>query len=321
MPYTHGMNQKELLAKIEGVVFGTAVGDALGYPVEFNKSKQPLTLNNGDVSRFSDDTQMLVATLRGLVEADTVDDLDRAASAIAKYYVEWSESPENNRAPGGACMHGCRELANGVHWRAAGKLQAGGCGTAMRSMAYGIWFYDDTKKAALWAAEHATMTHRHPMAQAAAAAVAAGTAAAISGMSKSIIAQVMWQEARRYDEGTATMLNEATQEADGPENTSVFLDKWRGWAGHEAVAASLLCFLRYPSYENIVLAAVNSPGDSDSLGAISGALEGGVGGIHGIPMDWRIGIEDSGYLTILAGIVLTAMTKLRATETTEGIFA
>ena len=79
------------------------------------------------------------------------------------------------------------------------------------------------------------------------------------------------------------------------------LDEWRGWAGHEAAAASLWCFLQHPDdYSKAVLLAANSPGDSDSLAAITGALVGARVGASGIPENWRHQIEKSDQLAVLS---------------------
>jgi ADP-ribosylglycohydrolase len=293
--------------RIAGVVFGTAIGDALGYPVEFNKSLMGKVRSLEKPGLYSDDTQMFLATLHGLMDAGTHDDIDEAAEYVAKHYVTWSNSPENNRAPGGACMHGCRQLeVLGVDkWRETGKPLAGGCGTAMRSMAYGLWFPGDPDKAALWAAEHAIMTHRHPMAQAAAAAVAAGVAFAMKDKTRLEIAQLMAMAARRYDVPTAQMIDQAIQYTQDPiARPERVLDTWRGWAGHEAVAASVYCFLARDRYEDAVLLAINSPGDSDTLGAITGALVGATDGATTIPKDWRANVENSAMLqTVFSQVV------------------
>ena len=199
------MKADDFQKKFSGVIFGTAVGDALGYPVEFQKGGPPVTgLRNGGL--VSDDTQMMVATLEGLMRAGTWNDVIRAGEAVANSYVEWASSPKNNRAPGNACMAGCRALAAGVPWERAGVNGAGGCGTAMRSMAYGIWHYRDPDIAGDWAASHARMTHRSPMAQAAAAAVAAGVAAAIQDLPCEQVARLAQRAALGWSEDVAKML-------------------------------------------------------------------------------------------------------------------
>jgi len=301
--------------KIYGVVYGTAIGDALGWPVEFNSTvtpSNPKVTKDAVPRRFTDDTQMFRAVLEGMLRWSSGDVLveqlhadkhaiDAAAEEVAEEFITWSKSPDNDRAPGGSCMAGCRNLERGKPWREAG-VDSGGCGTAMRSQAYGLWFYEDSEHAARWAAEHARMTHNHPMAQAAAAAVAAGTAAAIRGGPPARVLEPMLTAADAWDMQTNEMLCDAAQSR--KESADTILDRWRGWAGYEAVAASLWCFLRHPNdFERAVLTAVNSPGDSDSLGAITGALVGGRVGISGIPKRWVQQVEDSAGLEVLASRV------------------
>jgi ADP-ribosylglycohydrolase len=108
------------------------------------------------------------------------------------------------------------------------------------------------------------------------------------------VAEVMVSAAIDIDLKTGAMLARAMETKD---SAVTILDKWRGWAGHEAVAASLWCFLQHPDdYEAAVLLAVNSPGDSDSLGAITGALVGANVGLSGIPEHWVAQVEDSAGL-------------------------
>lgn len=308
--------------RVEGVVLGTAIGDAMGYPTEF-MSMDSIRKQYGRVEDFvydppiyTDDTQMMRAVAEGLLRARSWHDLDAAAREVAEEFIAWANSEENNRAPGGACMLGCRNLERGNHWRVSGKLNGGGCGAAMRSMAYGVWFKEPLR-AAEWAAEHSAMTHRSPPAKASAAAVAAIVSALCQGYSP-IEACVLGEEAaRRYEDRTADMMARARElalKAQGQipelraETLRRVLDAWRGWTGHEAVAASVFCFLLTPdSYPEAVLNAINSPGDSDSLGAITGAFCGAYLGSQAIPEKWRLEIEKSDQLHALASRITKAV--------------
>jgi len=293
--------------QIKGVVFGTAIGDALGYPREFALAgANPVTVQSTP-SLFSDDTQMFRAVAEGLLRARTWTDLEAAAEEVAEEIIAWSRSPENTRAPGAACLQGAQRLSAGVSWRVAGKLDGGGCGAAMRSMAYGIWL--DPDLAGRWAAEHALMTHRSPIGQASAGAVAAIVAALLAGAYPLDAVQQGREIAGHYDSVTADLLGQAIAYArivteNAARGTAVdaeVLERWRGWAGHEAVAASAYCFLRYPwDFIEVMLLATNSSGDSDSLGAIAGAFSGGYLGATGIPDRWAEHIEDAAGLANLA---------------------
>lgn len=70
-----------------------------------------------------------------------------------------------------------------------------------------------------------------------------------------------------------------------------------GWVGEEAVACAMYCFWRYSSdFQSAILAAINIDGDSDSVGAITGAVLGAKLGVEAIPSNWRTEVEDSEYL-------------------------
>ena len=305
--------------RIDGVVFGTAIGDALGYPVEFMSMEQIVDVhgrvedyvgprNKGGAALYTDDTQMFRAVCEGLAMVSDWENLESAAEAVAQEFVDWSVSPDNTRAPGASCMAGCRALRDGKPWGEAGP-ESGGCGAAMRSMAYGIW-HDTPKYAAYWASEHANMTHRHPMGRASAAAVAAIVSALRAGVDPVGAVEIGAHAAWGLDEETGWMIEDAMVMAESARldvsqgrmgALEQMLDKNRGWAGHEAVAASVFCFILFPdSFEDAVLAAVNSPGDSDSLGAITGSFSGAYLGGLAIPTAWVQQIEDMKGLRDLA---------------------
>lgn len=292
--------------RILGIIFGTAIGDALGAPVEFldlqgikNKYGKIEDLIDG---KYTDDTQMFRAVMLGLFEAASWQNVNDAGKAIARQFVIWLNSTENNRAPGKSCLAGCRNLEQGAFWRESG-VTSDGCGAAMRSMAYGIWF-DSINKAMEWATEHARLTHTNSRAIASAGAVA-GIVAALKAGACPVDAVTMGIDgARQYEGDTAIMLKDALEWARKvkPEEKELQLElalnRYRGWTGNEAVAASIFCFLLYPdSYKDAVLAAVNSPGDSDTLGAITGAFSGAHLGIEAIPENWieRIERRDTFY--------------------------
>ena len=150
------------LDKVKGCIVGGAVGDALGYPVEFLDYSSILSkfgpkgitryqLRNG-IALFSDDTQMTLFTATGLLEADSELNLlgrgddDSWVHKVACHYIDWYwtqnqkpgkphsswlfEIPELHscRAPGNTCMSSLRNLAKGIESDNNSK----GCGGVMR---------------------------------------------------------------------------------------------------------------------------------------------------------------------------------------------
>lgn len=84
----------------------------------------------------------------------------------------------------------------------------------------------------------------------------------------------------------------------------------QGWVGEEALAISVYCSLKFPdNWVKSVLAAVNHSGDSDSTGAITGAIMGTMLGIEAIPDRWVKDIEDSDMIHRLAGALFNSFEK------------
>lgn len=187
------MEHSKLQDKCRGSLVGGAVGDALGYEVEFmnlasirnrfgERGITRYVLHEG-VAQFSDDTQMTLFTLEGLMNG-VIDTKAGKKEAIHPYieraYLNWyktqTETPAklsgswmgniralwNRRAPGMTCLGALENIANGFTVENNSK----GCGGVMRVAPIGIfnaahhhiYDYHDTTHLAGWAAE---ITHKH----------------------------------------------------------------------------------------------------------------------------------------------------------------
>jgi ADP-ribosylglycohydrolase len=81
----------------------------------------------------------------------------------------------------------------------------------------------------------------------------------------------------------------------------VTLKRLEGWAAHEAIAAAVYVVARHPDDPRAaILEAANTPGDSDSLATLAGALAGCRCGIGAIPIPWVLEVERSADLIELA---------------------
>lgn len=322
--YRTGVMTTTLQDRILGSLLGEAIGDALGYPVEFGSQTPDARVvfdlaatdkdtDGSHVAFYSDDTQMTRAVAEGLIRSGGSP--RSATKFVAQEIVRWAKEAEP-RCPGGSCLYGADRLNHGVSPEQSGRAEpeGGGCGAAMRSAPYG-WLWSDLGVATDIAAQHARMTHNTGIGKASAAAVAAAVSSAITGRTPDVIAVNAIRAARHYDEMTARMIAEAAFYArSGVLTDTAVLDTFRGWAGHEAVAASVYCFLRFPGdYKEAVLLAVNSPGDSDSLGAITGAISGAFLGTAAIPPEWIARIEKRAQLYKLAERCATLAAVLRNT--------
>ena len=152
------------LDKAKGCIVGGAVGDALGYPVEFRRSfmeiqgyygPQGITryqLGPDGTAHFSDDTQMTLFTATGLMQAGSERYMEnRGDEKIWQYdvgchYVDWYWTQNNGsqkqhsswlfeipeihaqRGPGSTCLSSLRNIIQGVD----AKNNSKGCGGIMR---------------------------------------------------------------------------------------------------------------------------------------------------------------------------------------------
>ena len=186
--------------RIRGSIMGGAIGDALGYPVEFIYSFEGIQARYGEqgITRLdtnqhwldedkqvgkavvSDDTQMTLYTANGLLNAKRLD--IGMKYSICRAYIEWhlaqmgkkskrlndcwiSSVPELNerRAPGNTCMSALHTIYNGGEPYNNSK----GCGGVMRIAPIPLYAAVDSRmditSAAKLAGEAAEITHQHPL--------------------------------------------------------------------------------------------------------------------------------------------------------------
>lgn len=188
-----------------------------------------------------------------------------------------------------------------VDWQAGGPNDMG-CGSVMRAYPFGVVFADQPEQAAQWAAQHSKITHGHPSAQAACAVMAISVAYAIQGKNRDYIIDQMITTAKKYDPAE-THFNPYTKKQEksswgkiedalksgysfNKKNDDVSLDykikesqdifkKYLGWAADDAIAATAYIFaISCKNVNDAICLGVHTPGDSDSIASMAGALVG-----------------------------------------------
>ncbi|MFB8046412.1 ADP-ribosylglycohydrolase family protein [Streptomyces hydrogenans] len=157
-----------------GTLMGLALGDALGFPTEFNDvpailakcgpwREMELPMTRG-TAYITDDTQMTLAFARGVRTAMESGLLTphRLARPVRDEYVDWYHSPENNRAPGNTCLLACRLLDSDRRWQDASQIGSKGCGANMRVAPIGLVPGLSDEQRAGAAQLQAALTHGHP---------------------------------------------------------------------------------------------------------------------------------------------------------------
>lgn len=292
----------------EAILFGLALGDALGRPTEFGSLKT-IKLQYGDKgiqelpdqALYTDDTQMTIALTEGLLDAGLSAPLDEQMSAVGKRFVEWANSPENNRAPGMTCMRGVQRFENGMPWYASGLADSKGCGSAMRVATIGYLYQHDEERLRHVALSSGMITHRHQTAKAASVGAAYLVKLALDGVSPN-----QWMT--KVVEFTANMRDEFHQAIRRVGHVLSWTSEeyaldhiGEGWVGEEAVALALYCVLKYPDdYLDCIRRGANTNGDSDSIASIAGGISGAYLGLDAIPEEWRTRCENATYLKDLA---------------------
>ncbi|GGR59872.1 ADP-ribosylglycohydrolase family protein [Streptomyces roseolus] len=157
-----------------GTLMGLALGDALGFPTEFNDvpailakcgpwRTMELPVTRG-TAYITDDTQMTLALARGIRTAMDRGPLSplRLARPVRDEFVDWYHSPENNRAPGNTCLRACMLLDGDRPWQDASQIGSKGCGANMRVAPLGLVPGPSEEQRAGAAQLQAALTHGHP---------------------------------------------------------------------------------------------------------------------------------------------------------------
>ena len=246
------MTEDQRLDRIRGCLLGGAIGDALGWPVEFLHLDRilvdhgpdgvtRLVLRTGGLAEVTDDTQMTLFTAEGLLLAKDTGP-DAVVGAVHAAYQRWyltqrlsgptadSLDAEGtllrepwlyaSRAPGNACISGVVEnpqVPMIVTTGQTGVVNPGskGCGTVMRSAPFGLLGLGPEQAFRL-AADCAQLTHGHPTGATAAGAFAALVERLVDGVepTEAVRRTIIQTAAQPGGAETVTALNRAVSLAE-----------------------------------------------------------------------------------------------------------
>jgi ADP-ribosylglycohydrolase len=287
---------RALQARLEGVLLGTAVGDALGLPAEGLSPGRIQRLWKGNWRmRFllghgmiSDDTEHTLMVAQALLSHG--DDAAAFQCALARKLRWWFAG-----LPAGvglATATACFKLWVGFPpGRSA--VASAGSGPAMRSAILGAFFADQPETRRQFVRVSSTLTHRGWQAETAALAVAEAAALAVNAQRGPEISNVLSVLSALSSEADWRKLI-LQMEAGLGRNDSVrdfvqTLGLKKGVSGYalHVVPVALYAWLRHPAdFRSALTSALDCGGDADTVGAIVGALSGANGGSEIIPHEW-----------------------------------
>lgn len=305
----------EEMNRARGALLGLACGDALGRPLEF-KSPQQITQQHGTVTEMladgtysqpagtvTDDTDMALCIARSLVENGAFDGED-----IASRFYEWYQDGPFDI--GLMTAHALREYGDGTSWRDAGREvwhhrsegSNAGNGSVMRCTPHAIAFADNPDTLIRVSKQSSAITHYDPRCTYGCAILNCTIAGYLRGTD-----QPLDDAFARVETDAPVELIEALRVV--PDLVDSEQLENSGYVVH-TLQTALYDALTADSAENAIVTAVNRGGDTDTIGAVTGALAGARFGASELPDRWLQEIEYKDYLELLAQALAT--TEIRA---------
>jgi len=301
--------------KVLGVLYGMAIGDAMGMPPELWSRKRVLE-HYGEIQgfldgcpensisyqykagQFTDDTGQALTILDSLMETD----FKPSGQGIAAHILKWAEKENafENNILGPTSKVALKLFKEGKSAKAFSD-EAVSNGAAMRIAPIGALFEPQQREALCrYVADVSQVTHTSDVTIAGASMIAMAVASAVRyGDREQMIADALSVEAYAMSLGASTpcpSLGDRTRlgvrlAETYREDEKEFLERLYNLVGagvntSESVPAALS--IAYYSFDvkKCALMCANLGGDTDTIGAMATAICGGGSGIEGIPAEY-----------------------------------
>lgn len=320
-----------MIDKIKGCLVGGAVGDALGFPIEFRKNvKEKEFTKFNTFGLISDDTQMTLFTAVALLNMATRFNLrgvaDDCESHFYYAYLDWADMQKNqllnvrhtwlkgvkklqvSRGPGQTCLSALASNKMGTITKPINDSK--GCGGVMRVAPIGLYVLDPTK-AGIFAAKSAAITHGHQLGIIPAFVQAVlinillhSNLSILEALNKAM--QILNKNKKMFKGKFVSAFKKIVKKAINLStknigDTQAIASLGEGWVAEEAFAIAIYSCLKYSnSFEDCVVCAVNHDGDSDSTGSIAGNIIGTFLGFDQIPKHYVDNLELIDVITEVA---------------------
>lgn len=257
--------------KRKGVIFGAAVGDALGVPFEFKgrdsfDCTEMIGHGTYDVPKgtFSDDTSMLLATLDSIRECGGID-IDDMRSRFRAWLYKGEYTPDGKVFDVGSATSRALEQGHGCDGE-----RDNGNGSLMRIAPLAFTTATDEQIEAVSA-----ITHAHEISRQACVMFVHMLRGALDdgayGLGQAVEDHVPDDDRFHF------MMDIVTWPREDVRSTGYVLD---------TLGAALWCVWNTDNYRDCVLTAVNLGDDTDTTACVAGAFAGAIYGFDDIPEDW-----------------------------------
>jgi poly(ADP-ribose) glycohydrolase ARH3 len=281
--------------KVAGLLFGTFLGDAIGAPFEGVSCDEipPLDsqyISNHPPKTYTDDTQMSLSVFEEMYENGCIE-TNSLMQRFLKRFTHW-------RRYGGGMLEVIERWRDGEDpGKAASSLYNGagsfGDGAAMRAAPVSAFFkLDEVGELSEQVRKCSFLTHTHPYGIAGAILQAHVVLLALNNIppekwlgmlfSSDIESafKITLEKVVRCLERQATASESAREIGNGADAL-------------EAVPAAIYSVMRNKgAFSDAVLFAVSMGGDTDTIGAMAGALAGSCFGMRKMPVEWMMYLEN-----------------------------
>lgn len=306
-------NREALLDRFRGVILGLAAGNALGLPVEGESAHAIRRHHPGGITEVSveerdrpwdDDLAQAAVLAEVLLESEELD-----PEVFAARLVVWAR--ENGRGIGGLTQTAIEELernhssqeASRVAWERNAMSNAGN-GAVMRCPPVALRHLRSGADLVRTARTSALVTHYDARCEWSTVVTAVALANCLSGRPAGVQDLAIAVEAiggQGWLADSIAQVAEAVHDVKGTTLEALELDNPvdMGYT-LKAMQVALWCMAQSGGFEQTVVAVVNEGGDTDTNGAVAGAVMGARHGASSIPSRWLDNIAGIPQLTDLA---------------------
>ncbi len=285
-----------------GCMVGSAIGDALG---ESFAQSWLLALEINKIpfrGRWTDDTHMMIGLAESLIQREGLE----GEHMVWNFVRNWEKEPWRGYGPGPPRVF--RMIKSGVPWHEAAKrlynrMGSFGNGAAMRVAPIGLLYSDETAKLREAAYRSAELTHTHELGKEGAALQAYAVALAMeTGKSRFEPSRFLRKiEEFADNEVYRKKMETARGLLDVEDAGEVLRGLGNTVEAFNSVPTAIYCFARnHEDYADALLYAVSLGGDSDTIGAMTGAIAGAHHGEESLPRIWQEKLEKADYIRRLA---------------------